>query len=144
MLPAEIERSLRALGDDGDKVRGALERDFATYAKQAQRDRSQTRTLLLLTVGRPLLGAAAKAAASRLFSGDDRSFQERLAQIRARTQNANAWPRAGGRSCVRRWSEPRRADAEAGRALNRACRLAGRAHARLRRGRVAEWQTRRP
>jgi hypothetical protein len=29
MLPEEIERTLRSLGDDGDRVRGALERDFA-------------------------------------------------------------------------------------------------------------------
>ena len=35
MLPEEIDKSLRALGDDGEKVRGALERDFAAYAKQA-------------------------------------------------------------------------------------------------------------
>ena len=32
MLPEEIEKALRELGDDGDKVRGALERDFAAYA----------------------------------------------------------------------------------------------------------------
>jgi hypothetical protein len=86
MLPKEIEKSLRALGEDGDKVRGALERDFAAYAKQAQRDRSQTRTLLLLTVARPLLAGATKAAVRWLFSGDDKSFQERLAQVRARAQ----------------------------------------------------------
>jgi len=88
MLPKEIEKSLRALGEDGDKVRGALERDFAAYAKQAQRDRSQTRTLLLLTVARPLLAGVTKAAVGRLFSGDDKSFQERLAQVRARAQAA--------------------------------------------------------
>ena len=34
MLPKEIDKALRALGDDGTKVRGALERDFAAYAKQ--------------------------------------------------------------------------------------------------------------
>ena len=94
MLPKEIEKSLRALGDDGDKVRGALERDFAAYAKQAQRDRSRTRTLLLLTVGRPLLAGASKAAVKWLFSGDDKSFQERLAQVRARAQGAATTPRS--------------------------------------------------
>ena len=35
MLPDEIEKTLRGLGDDGDKVRGALERDFADYVRQA-------------------------------------------------------------------------------------------------------------
>ena len=33
MLPDEIEATLRALGTDGDKVRGALERDFAAVAR---------------------------------------------------------------------------------------------------------------
>ena len=35
MLPDEIEKTLRKLGDDGDRVRGTLERDFADYAKKA-------------------------------------------------------------------------------------------------------------
>ena len=37
MLPDEIEKTLRKLGDDGDKVRGTLERDFADYVKKARR-----------------------------------------------------------------------------------------------------------
>ena len=37
MLPKEIEKTLRSLGDDGDKVRGALERDFADYAKKSEK-----------------------------------------------------------------------------------------------------------
>jgi hypothetical protein len=86
MLPKEIDKTLRKLGDDGDKVRGALERDFAAYAKKASQDRRQLRTLLLLTVGRPLLSAAAKSAASRLFGADERGFAARLEQIRERTQ----------------------------------------------------------
>ena len=86
MLPKEVEKTLRYLGEDGDKVRGALERDFAAYAKQAQRDRASVRTLLLLTVARPLLSAATKSAASWLFRTDDEGFQARLAQIRERTK----------------------------------------------------------
>jgi hypothetical protein len=84
LLPEEVERSLRALGEDGAKVRGTLERDFAAYAAQAQRDRARLRTLLLLTVARPLLAAGTRAAIARLFTPDDKSFQARLAQIRAR------------------------------------------------------------
>jgi hypothetical protein len=86
MLPKEVDKALRALGDDGAKVRGTLERDFAAYAKQAQRDRASVRTLLLLTVGRPLLSAAAKSAGSWLFRTDEEGFQARLAQIRDRTR----------------------------------------------------------
>ena len=36
MLPEEIDKALRSLGSDGDKVRGALERDFAAYVALAQ------------------------------------------------------------------------------------------------------------
>lgn len=86
MLPDEVEKTLRYLGEDGDKVRGVLERDFAAYAKQAQRDRAGVRTLLLLTVARPLLSAATKSAAGWLFRTDDEGFQARLAQIRERTR----------------------------------------------------------
>jgi hypothetical protein len=96
MLPKEIEKALRGLGDDGDKVRGALERDFATYAAQAQRDRSRIRTLLLLTVGRPILESAAKATGSWLFRTDNEGFQARLAEIRARTKGTSTPPSVDG------------------------------------------------
>jgi hypothetical protein len=86
MLPKEIDKALRALGDDGKKVRGALERDFAAYAKQRAKDRSGLRTLLLLSVARPLVAGAAKVAAARLFGTDDEGFQARLAQIRERAK----------------------------------------------------------
>ena len=86
MLPKEIDKSLRALGDDGKKVRGALERDFAAYAKQRAKDRSGLRTLIVLSVARPLLSGAAKAAAGRLFSPDEADFQTRLAKIRERAK----------------------------------------------------------
>ena len=85
MLPDEIEKTLRKLGDDGAKVRGALEHDFAAYTKQASRDRAKLRTLLLLTVARPLLAGATKAAASWLFRTDQEGFGARLAEIRERT-----------------------------------------------------------
>ena len=86
MLPKEVEKTLRKLGDDGEVVRGALERDFATYAKQASKDRSAPRALLLTTIARPLLASGTKAAAKWLFRNDDEGFQARLAQVRERTR----------------------------------------------------------
>jgi hypothetical protein len=86
MLPKEVEKTLRKLGDDGDKVRGALERDFATYAKQASKDRSAPQALLLTSIARPLVTTGAKAAAKWLFRSDDEGFQARLAQVRDRTR----------------------------------------------------------
>ena len=89
LLPDEIEKAVRQLGDDGAKVRGTLERDFAAYAKQAQRDRTRVRTLLLLTVARPLLSGATNAVTKWLFRTDDEGFQARLQQIRDRAARAS-------------------------------------------------------
>ena len=86
MLPKEVDRALRKMGDDGDKVRGALERDFAAYAKKASADRSAPRAMLLTSVARPLLATGVKAAAKWLFRPDEAGFQARLAQVRERTR----------------------------------------------------------
>lgn len=85
LLPDEIEKTLKHLGTDGDAVRGALERDFADYAKKAAKSRNNLRTILAVSVARPLLFGGSKAAARWLFSsGDAESFSERLAQVRER------------------------------------------------------------
>jgi hypothetical protein len=68
MLPPEIEKTLDKLGKDGDKVRGTLERDFADYVKQRQKDRGAISTVLLLAAARPIVGAAARRAGEYLTS----------------------------------------------------------------------------
>lgn len=96
MLPDEIEKTLKHLGPDGDAVRGALERDFADYAKKAAKSRNQLRTVLALSVARPLLSGGTKAAARWLFSsGEEQGFNERLAVVRERLEKA-AGQKAGG------------------------------------------------
>ena len=84
MLPDEIEKTLRKLGSDGDKVRGALERDFAEYAKRSQAQRDSLRTLVLLGAARPFVNRASRAIADVLFTPDAKNFGDRLAEIRAR------------------------------------------------------------
>ncbi len=84
MLPDEIEKTLRKLGNDGDKVRGALERDFAAYAKQTEKDRKGLVSVLLLAATRPLLERGAKAAGAFFVSPDAEDFATRLAQVRTR------------------------------------------------------------
>ena len=90
MLPAEIEKTLRKMGRDGDKVRGTLERDFADYAQKAQKERHQRRNLLLFAVVQPLAIRGAKAAADFLFAPDPRSFQERLDAMRHQIDRGRA------------------------------------------------------
>jgi len=94
MLPKEIEKTLRKLGDDGDKVRGALERDFAAYAREAEKDRGVG--ALAAAAARPLLMRGARAAAEWFFRTDEEGFQARLAKVRARAQDELAKRRTEG------------------------------------------------
>jgi hypothetical protein len=71
LLPDEIERAVRALGEDGAKVRGALERGFAGFLEATSKDRkadARRRSLIHLAtaIGRPLATRAAREAAMRL------------------------------------------------------------------------------
>ena len=81
MLPKEIEKTLTKLGKDGDKVRGTIERDFADYVKQRQRDRRAIPTVLLLAAARPVLSAVARRAAEYLTAPPSDEPATRLGQL---------------------------------------------------------------
>jgi hypothetical protein len=84
LLPDEVEKTLRKLGDDGEKVRGALERDFAAYAKKSANERQAVGSVLLLALGRPIAARAARAIGDAIFSPNPQDFSTRLAQVRER------------------------------------------------------------
>lgn len=94
MLPDEIEKTLRQLGDDGDKVRGALERDFAGYAKQAARENPPVTEMLASSVARPLIRRGIKMAGEWFLRTDDEGFAARLAEVRERAAGEVARRRA--------------------------------------------------
>ena len=78
LLPDEVDRAVRALGDDGGKVRGALERGFADYLdatagdrKAAARGRSLSR--FALGIATPVATRAAQQALKRVLAEPDRS-----------------------------------------------------------------------
>ena len=101
LLPDEIEKTLKHLGTDGDAVRGVIERDFADYAKKAAKNRNQLRTVLALSVARPLLSGGAKAAGRWLFSsGDAEGFNDRLAKVRERFDKVADKGAAAGRDAA--------------------------------------------
>jgi hypothetical protein len=92
MLPAEIDKALGKLGDDGDKVRGTLEREFASYLEQTapqrrERDLGAVAAILLSALIRPLVQRYGKQLIDQLFSGDTRQFEEQLAKVRARARS---------------------------------------------------------
>ena len=84
LLPKEIEKTLDKMGDDGDKVRGTLERDFAAYVKEKQKDRRGMISILLLGLIRPVIGRAARRAGEFLMSPSPEGYPTRLDEIRAR------------------------------------------------------------
>lgn len=93
MLPDEIEKALRKLGPDGDRVRGTLEREFAKFLEERAPER---RNGDLAGVVGGLLNNALKPAsmrlgrefAERLFAPDGPSFAEGLRKARARMDSA--------------------------------------------------------
>ena len=87
MLPKEIEKTLKKLGDDGDKVRGAIERDFAAYAAETAKKNPPVPTMIATSIGRPLLQRGLKAAGEWFLRSDDEGFQARLAEVRSRTRD---------------------------------------------------------
>ncbi|MBI3748798.1 MAG: hypothetical protein HY262_08135 [Chloroflexi bacterium] len=96
MLPKEIEKTLRQLGDDGDKVRGAIERDFADYAKRAAKENPPVTALLATSVARPMIRRGIKAAGEWFLRTDDEGFSARLAEVRERAAEEVARRRANG------------------------------------------------
>lgn len=84
LLPKEIEKTLDKMGDDGDKVRGTLERDFASYVKEKQKDRRGMVSILLLGLIRPMISRGARRAGEFLMSPSPEGYPTRLDEIRAR------------------------------------------------------------
>ena len=73
LLPDEVDRAVRALGDDGGKVRGALERGFADYLDSTAGDRkaatrSRSLSTLALGVATPVATRAAQQALKRVLA----------------------------------------------------------------------------
>jgi hypothetical protein len=89
MLPGEIDRSLKKLGTDGDKVRGLIEREFAAYLdekadERKKRDLPAAMAALLLTAGKPFVTRYGKELVERLTTADPKQFAEQLEKVRAR------------------------------------------------------------
>jgi len=102
MLPAEVEKTLRKMGSDGDKIRGTLEKEFAKYLEEhaeerKSRDLGAVTALLLANLAKPATARAGRQLAERLFNPDGPSFAEQLERIRRRTSQG-AEPDATDRS----------------------------------------------
>ncbi|MHB8890729.1 MAG: hypothetical protein ACYC65_01650 [Candidatus Limnocylindrales bacterium] len=100
MLPAEIEKALKELGSDGERVRGTLEREFAGYLKEKapqrkERNLSAVAAMLLAGIGRPVAQRYGRQLVERLLEPDGEGFAAQLDKVRARVDAAaNRPPKA--------------------------------------------------
>jgi hypothetical protein len=103
MLPDQIERSLKKLGTDGDRVRGTLEQEFASYLETTAkarrgRDVRSTAGLIGLSIFGPMARRGGVRLAEILFSpktAGPESFGDALDRARARWEGAGESPPAG-------------------------------------------------
>jgi hypothetical protein len=94
MLPDEVDKALRRLGPDGDKVRGTLEREFAGYLKKhsksrRERDFGAAATGLLTNLLKPASVRLGRQLAEQMLDPDGPSFAEGLGRARARVAGAD-------------------------------------------------------
>jgi hypothetical protein len=95
MLPKQIDKALSSLGDDGEQVRGLLEREFGAYldkSRPAREARNLKGTISELggNVLRPVTAEAGKRLAKELFSPDAGGFAAATDRIRARREARKA------------------------------------------------------
>ena len=93
MLPKEIDQELRKMGDDGERVRRKLEREFANYLDEnaearKERDLGATTAVLLGGVLKPVVQRFGKQLAERALDPDGGTFAEALKRARERQNGA--------------------------------------------------------
>jgi len=99
MLPPEVEKTLKKLGPDGEKVRGTLEREFADYLdekapQRKERDLGATAAVLLGGAFKPVITRLGKQLAERALDPDGPSFAEGIRRARERARRDG--PGVGG------------------------------------------------
>ena len=93
MLPPEVEKTLKKLGPDGEKVRGTLEREFAAYLdekapQRKERDLGGTAAVLLGGAFKPVITRLGRQLAERALDPDGPSFAEGIRRARERAREA--------------------------------------------------------
>lgn len=99
MLPKEVDKVLRQLGDDGDRVRATVEREFATWLRERARlgnasDAKGAAMAILMLALKPAATQVGKQLARQVANPDPEAYAAALAKIRQRTGRAG--PAAAG------------------------------------------------
>ena len=116
MLPPEIEKQLRKLGPDGEKVRGTIEREFANYLdekapQRRERDLSGTAAEVLGGVLLPVTKRLGRQLAERALDSDGFTFAEGMRRARAR-RTGDGGNGAGAKSSGTKRAGPNGADSK--------------------------------
>lgn len=95
LLPKDVEKALRRIGTDGRQVRGTLERDFAKYLEDRQKERKKEGltaavTAMAVAALRPVAIRGGKQLAQRMLDPNGPSFQEQLERIKARRESPDS------------------------------------------------------
>jgi hypothetical protein len=95
MLPEEVDKELRKLGSDGERVRATLEREFAKYLdehreEREKRDLGAVAALLLANIAKPITAQAVKRMGEQLLNPESTSFREAVEKVRARREAGKA------------------------------------------------------
>jgi hypothetical protein len=103
LLPKDIEKTLKRLGTDGEKVRGTIERDFAHYlderAAQRRNESFKAAALGLATSAlRPVGFLVGRRLLDRALNPDQAGFEEQLRKIRERTAELDSRTRSAAKS----------------------------------------------
>ncbi|HEX8941349.1 MAG TPA: hypothetical protein VF763_14430 [Candidatus Limnocylindrales bacterium] len=89
LLPKQVDKAVRSLGDDGERVRRTLEREFFDYIESRRKER-EGRDLqaalagVLTSAVKPVASRVGKQLAEQLLQPDQASFEAALERIRAR------------------------------------------------------------
>ena len=95
MLPKEVEKTLRKLGTDGRQVRATLDREFAKYLEDRQKERKKEGVVaavtgLAVSALRPVAMRTGKQLAERMLDPNQPAFNEQLERIRQRRRGASS------------------------------------------------------
>ena len=103
MLPKEVEKTLKKLGPEGERVRGTLEREFAAYLdekapQRQERDLGGAAVAIAAGLLKPVAQRVGKQLAERALDPDGFSFAEGMRRARDRRNGAGngATPPPGG------------------------------------------------
>lgn len=89
MLPPEVDKTLRKLGPDGEKIRGTLEREFADYLEEKaparhERDLGAAAGGIVASLLKPVSIRLGRQLAERMLDPDGPAFADGLRRAKAR------------------------------------------------------------